>query len=181
MNDNLPPLPEPDHMLDCGTMPFFTTDQMLSYARAALAAQPGSVGEPVLLPEAVGHAADALTHIIAAAQSAKVALDAGLPNGQPVHPASARLTWPLSTAMMAEEKLRKLLAAAPTEAKPAQTDAVDAEKIEHAMQHARIAEDFIVRGAKDRPDLMCGYWDDACTHIGIALKDLESLAVKGGV
>lgn len=89
---------------------------------AALAAQPGSVGEPVLLPEAVGHAADALTHIIAAAQSAKVALDAGLPNGQPVHPASARLTWPLSTAMMAEEKLRKLLAAAPTEAKPAQQD-----------------------------------------------------------
>lgn len=125
--------------------------KFLPVGRAALAAHPGSVGEPVLLPEAVGHAADALTHIIAAAQSAKVALDAGLPNGQPVHPASARLTWPLSTAMMAEEKLRKLLAAAPTEAKPAQ-DAVDAERLppmpENVLADIQQAHEYVSMWAK---------------------------------
>jgi len=33
---NLPPLPEPDHSLDCGTMPFFREDQMRAYAEEAV-------------------------------------------------------------------------------------------------------------------------------------------------
>jgi len=66
------------------------------------------VAPPV--PEAVKQAADALAEIIAAGQLAKTMLDAGIPAGEPVHPVSARLTWPLSTATTAEEKLRALLA-----------------------------------------------------------------------
>jgi hypothetical protein len=39
MNEQqLPPLPEPDHSLDCGEQPFYRPDQMQAYARAALAA-----------------------------------------------------------------------------------------------------------------------------------------------
>lgn len=36
-DDELPPLPEPDHSLDCGMQPFYRADQMQTYARAALA------------------------------------------------------------------------------------------------------------------------------------------------
>lgn len=60
-------------------------------------------------------------------------------------------------------------------AQQGQATAQRSQKLAHATQHARVAENLIVQGAKDRPDLMCGFWDDACTHIGITLKDLESL------
>lgn len=93
-----------------------------------VAAHEKFAARPVVL-----QAADALTEIIVAAQSAKVALDAGIPTGEPVHPASARLTWPLSTAMMVEEKLRKLHAAAPTEAKPATQQASGEREIAGAL------------------------------------------------
>ena len=32
--NNLPDLPEPDHLLDGGTVPFFTAEQMRAYAQA---------------------------------------------------------------------------------------------------------------------------------------------------
>ena len=41
---SLPPLPDPDHSLDCGTQPFFTAEQMREYALAALRSMPA---EPV--------------------------------------------------------------------------------------------------------------------------------------
>ncbi len=43
----------------------------------------------------------ALVELDQRATEVKGALDAGIPDGQPVHPQSARLTWPLSTAGMA--------------------------------------------------------------------------------
>ena len=33
---DLPPLPPPDHSLDCGMQPFFREDQLLAFAREAV-------------------------------------------------------------------------------------------------------------------------------------------------
>lgn len=59
-------------------------------------------------------ALDALEALIELADrgvKAKATLDRDLPDGSPVHPVSGSLTWPLSTAGLAIDKLRAVLAA----------------------------------------------------------------------
>ena len=58
-------------------------------------------------------AAEALQDLIAAGQMAKECLDSDIPTGEPVHPVSRRLTWPLSTALLAEKEARHALASLP--------------------------------------------------------------------
>jgi hypothetical protein len=56
----------------------------------------------------IQQAISAFEEIIAAGKAAKEALDKDLPVGDPVHPVSGRLTWPLSSCLMAVESLRSL-------------------------------------------------------------------------
>lgn len=62
-------------------------------------------------------AADALRDLIDAGQMAKDCLDRDIPLGDPVHPVSRRLTWPLSTALLAEKEARHALAASVVQGK----------------------------------------------------------------
>lgn len=52
---------------------------------------------------------------------------------------------------------------------------VPVERLLHAKTNAQIAIDSICQGAKKRPDLMCGWWDTACTHAEISLTDLDAM------
>ena len=52
---------------------------------------------------------------------------------------------------------------------------VKAEKLVHARRQAKLAADCIVGFAKDRPNGMCGWLDDACTAADIAASDLDAL------
>lgn len=50
-------------------------------------------------------ALDALKELVQAGRNAIKALDSGIPTGEPVHPISASLTWPLSTGLLAIDAL----------------------------------------------------------------------------
>lgn len=47
---------------------------------------------------------EALQELADAARKAQEDLNTGIPEGEPVHPVSARLTWPISTALLAIDK-----------------------------------------------------------------------------
>lgn len=61
--------------------------------------------------EAMRKALEAMDALIERGSATKVALDADIPNGEPVHPLSAALTWPLAVAKGAANDLRTALAA----------------------------------------------------------------------
>lgn len=45
--DELPPLPDPDHALDCGMQPFYRPDQVYAYAHSAVIAERARKGGPM--------------------------------------------------------------------------------------------------------------------------------------
>lgn len=77
-----------------------------------------------------------------------------------------------------QAEIKRNAAQAPAPVAPNEPMAEPDKRLAHALQHAKVAVQFIVDGAKARPDLMCGYWDDACTHAEIAVKDLEAIVAK---
>lgn len=82
----------------------------IGYARAALA-QRQQVPEG--WRDALMAASIALRQLSERAKQVKAALDADLPDGSPVHPQSSALTWPISTALLAIDKIEAALTAAP--------------------------------------------------------------------
>ena len=52
---------------------------------------------------------------------------------------------------------------------------VKAEKLVHARRQAKLAADCVVGFAKDRPNGMCGWLDDACTAADLAASGLDAM------
>lgn len=133
------------------------------FARAVLAARDaqwnaliaGQAGEAVLR-KPLELAADALHDLIAAGQMAKECLDSDIPTGEPVHPVSRRLTWPLSTALLAEKEARNALASlpAPQEAQADSTPLLPVARIRSWTKHGEGHGDLVdwLEGSENLPD-----------------------------
>lgn len=63
--------------------------------------------------EALAAARSALGQLIEAGKAVKAALDATIPDGEPVHPESRRLTWPISSGLLAIDAVDAALAIQP--------------------------------------------------------------------
>jgi hypothetical protein len=74
--------------------------------------------------EALAAARSALGQLIEAGKAVKAALDAAIPDGEPVHPESRRLTWPISSGLLALDAVDAALATQPAAQPSAQGEAV---------------------------------------------------------
>lgn len=90
-------------------------------------------------PDLLKLARDALADLIGACKQAKVDLTAGIRDGDPVHPVSASLTWPLATAINALAAIDALPASVPSR-EPAATLYVEVRECPEC-QHVGINDD----------------------------------------
>lgn len=65
--------------------------------------------------EVLAAAKSALGQLIEAGKAVKAALDANIPDGDPVHPESRRLTWPISSGLLALDAVDAALATQPAQ------------------------------------------------------------------
>ena len=92
--------------------------------------------------EALKMARDALAGLISACKQAKVDLTVGIRDGDPVHPVSAALTWPLATAINTIAAIDALPASVPSgEPAPTRADLIAALQFYAAGQHRITVDD----------------------------------------
>lgn len=85
--------------------------------------------------EVLAAAKSALGQLIEAGKAVKAALDANIPDGDPVHPESRRLTWPISSGLLALDAVDAALATQPAQPS-AQGEAVAPAEATDAMVKA---------------------------------------------
>ncbi len=148
-------------------LPIYTVEQMQAYARAALAAQPGSVGEPVAWQFRWTNPGDNIN-----AHPDELAWKALEPRGsETMAERMAEIAhYTYDGKPCYEVRALGVLAAAPTEAKPAQ-DAVDAKRYRHMRDTAIFAD-------RNGPGL---YWYLPREHRGLTAGERLDKAIDAAI
>lgn len=124
--------------------------------------------------EVLAAAKSALGQLIEAGKAVKAALDANIPDGDPVHPESRRLTWPISSGLLALDAVDAALATQPAQPS-AQGEAVAHPSHQTVRDWMPVSEALRLAGVWSAGDLdNCGQWRAAIKVLADEVRALAS-------